>query len=128
MAKTSRNSSQTCSTAELEDALKVLEGRWKALIIFHLFRAPVLRFSELRRAIPGVSQKMLIQQLRDLEANGVAVRKVYPEVPPKVEYALTAEGLALRPALVALKLWASSRKGNPLNPPTNISAANFNES
>ena len=63
--------------------MKVLEGRWKALIIFHLFRAPVLRFSELRRAIPDVSQKMLIQQLRDLEGNGVVVRKVYPEVPPK---------------------------------------------
>ena len=112
MAKTSQTSSQTCSTAELEDALKVLEGRWKALIIFHLFRAPVLRFSELRRAIPDVSQKMLIQQLRDLEGNGVVVRKVYPEVPPKVEYALAAEGLALRPALVALQLWAASRKGN----------------
>ena len=55
---------------------------------------------------------MLIQQLRDLEGNGVVVRKVYPEVPPKVEYALTAEGLALRPALVALKLWAASRKEN----------------
>jgi DNA-binding HxlR family transcriptional regulator len=112
MAKTSQSSSQTCSTAELEDALKVLEGRWKALIIFHLFRAPALRFSELRRAIPGVSQKMLIQQLRDLEGNGVVVRTVYPEVPPKVEYALTEEGLALRPALVALQLWAASRKGN----------------
>ena len=120
MAKTS----QTCSTAELEDALKVLEGRWKALIIFHLFRAPVLRFSELRRAIPDVSQKMLIQQLRDLEGNGVVVRKAYPEVPPKVEYALTAEGLALRPALVALQLWAATRKGNRFLKP----AANFNES
>jgi DNA-binding HxlR family transcriptional regulator len=53
---------------------------------------------------------MLIQQLRDLEGSGVVVRKVYPDVPPKVEYALTAEGLALRPALVALKLWATSRK------------------
>ena len=127
MAKTSQASLQTCSTAELEDALKVLEGRWKTLIIFHLFRAPVLRFSELRRAIPGVSQKMLIQQLRDLERSGVVVRKVYPDVPPKVEYALTAEGSALRPALLALKLWAASRKGNPLHPPTNISAANFNE-
>ena len=111
MAKTSQTSSQ-CSTAELEDALKVLEGRWKALIIFHLFCAPVLRFSELRRAIPGVSQKMLIQQLRDLEGNGVIVRKVYAEVPPKVEYALTEEGLALRPALVSLQLWAASRKRN----------------
>ncbi|WP_045006171.1 MULTISPECIES: helix-turn-helix domain-containing protein [unclassified Bradyrhizobium] len=128
MAKISQSSSQICSTAEIEDALKVLEGRWKALILFHLFRAPVLRFSELRRAIPGVSQKMLIQQLRDLEGDGVVVRKVYSEVPPKVEYALTEEGLALRPALVALKLWAASRKGNLLNPPTNISAANSNES
>src|SRR5258707_15480947 len=112
MAKTSQTSSQTCSTAELEDALKVLEGRWKALIIFHLFRVPVLRVSELRRAIPDVSQKMLIQQLRDLEGNGVVVRKVYPEVPPKVENGLTAEVLTLRPALVAFQLWAAPREGN----------------
>ncbi len=112
MAKKSQGTSQICSTAELEDALKVLEGRWKVLIIFHLFRAPVLRFSELRRAIPGVSQKMLIQQLRDLEGHGVVVRKVYPEVPPKVEYALTEDGMALRPALVKLQLWAASRKRN----------------
>jgi DNA-binding HxlR family transcriptional regulator len=99
-----------CSTVELEEALKVLEGRWKILIIFHLFSAPVLRFSELRRAIPGISQKMLIQQLRDLEKDGVVNRKVYPEVPPKVEYMLTKDGLALRPALRALKSWAASRK------------------
>ena len=99
-----------CSTLELEEALKVLEGRWKILIIFHLFSAPVLRFSELRRAIPGISQKMLIQQLRDLEKDGVVNRKVYPEVPPKVEYMLTKDGLALRPALRALKSWAASRK------------------
>jgi len=59
------------------------------LILFHLFGAPVLRFSELRRAITGVSQKMLIQQLRDLEKDGIVERKVYPEVPPKVEYRLT---------------------------------------
>src|SRR5260370_17606275 len=97
MAKTSQTSSQTCSTAELEDALKVLEGRWKALIIFHLFRAPVLRFSELRRAIPDVSQKMLIQQLRVLEGNSVVVRQVSPEVPPKLQYALTAAALPLPP-------------------------------
>src|SRR5258708_16395377 len=109
MAKTSQTSSQTCSTAELEDALKVLEGRWKILIIFHLFRAPVVRFSELRRQIIGISQKMLIQQLRDLEKDGVVARKVYPEVPPKVEYKLTKDGIALRAALKALKSWAASR-------------------
>ncbi len=105
-----------CSTAELEVALKILEGRWKTLIIFHLFTAPVLRFSQLRRAIPDASQKMLTQQLRDLEANGVITRTVYPEVPPKVEYALSEDGLALRPALVALQTWAASRTGAKVSP------------
>jgi DNA-binding HxlR family transcriptional regulator len=100
----------TCSIVELEEALKVLEGRWKILILFHLFSAPVLRFSELLRAVSGISQKMLIQQLRDLEKDGVVHRKVYPEVPPKVEYMLTKDGTALRPALKALKAWAGSRK------------------
>jgi DNA-binding HxlR family transcriptional regulator len=105
---------EKCTTASLEAALRILEGRWKIIIIFHLFSALTLRFSELRRAIPGVSQKMLIQQLRDLEENGVVSRKVYPQVPPKVEYALTKSGLALRPALVALQSWAASRKELPL--------------
>jgi DNA-binding HxlR family transcriptional regulator len=98
-----------CSTDDLESALKILEGRWKTLIIFHLFGAPVRRFSELQRAIPGISQKMLIQQLRDLEGHGIVSRKVFPEVPPKVEYGLSSDGLALRPALVALQTWAGSR-------------------
>jgi DNA-binding HxlR family transcriptional regulator len=89
MKKPQQISTPECSTVELEEALKVLEGRWKILILFHLFSAPVLRFSELRRVIPGISQKMLIQQLRDLEKHGVVNRKVYPEVPPKVEYKLT---------------------------------------
>jgi DNA-binding HxlR family transcriptional regulator len=95
---------------ELEEVLKMLEGRWKIVILFHLFSAPVLRFSELRRAVSGISQKMLIQQLRGLEKDGVVHRKVYPEVPPKVEYRLTKDGVALRPALKALKSWAESRK------------------
>jgi DNA-binding HxlR family transcriptional regulator len=110
MKKPQQISTAECSTVELEVALKVLEGRWKMLILFHLFREPVLRFSELRRAIPGISQKMLIQHLRDLEKDGVVSRKVYPEVPPKVEYMLTKDGIALRPALRALKSWAASRK------------------
>jgi DNA-binding HxlR family transcriptional regulator len=110
MKKTKQTLTQTCSTVELEEALKVLEGRWKILILFHLFSAPMLRFSELRRAVCGISQKMLIQQLRDLEKDGVVHRKVYPEVPPKVEYMLTKDGAALRPALKALKSWAGSRK------------------
>ena len=101
--------SRACSAQELEDALHVLDGRWKTLIIYHLFTAPVLRFSDLQRAINGISQKMLIQQLRNLEDDGVIFRKVYPVVPPKVEYGLTKDGLALRPALQALQDWAKSR-------------------
>jgi DNA-binding HxlR family transcriptional regulator len=73
----------------VETAFRMLEGRWKMVIIFHLFDRSTLRFSELERAIPGVSQKMLIQQLRELERDGIVVRKVYPQVPPKVEYSLT---------------------------------------
>ena len=115
MKKPQQISTAECSTVELEEALQVLEGRWKILILFHLFSAPVLRFSELRRSIPGISQKMLIQQLRDLEKDGVVNRKVYPEVPPKVEYMLTKDGVALRPALRALKSWAASRKTRSLD-------------
>lgn len=100
----------SCSSSDLEDALRVLEGRWKILILYHLFSAPVMRFSELRRAMSGVSQKMLVQQLRDLEQEGVIARQVYPEVPPRVEYRLTEQGNALLPVLKALQTWAVERK------------------
>lgn len=93
----------------VEEAFRMLEGRWKMVIIFHLFDRGTLRFSELERAIPGVSQKMLIQQLRDLEGDGIVARKVYPEVPPKVEYSLTDWGQAMCPALDALLEWAAKR-------------------
>ena len=77
-----------------------------------LQRTP-LRFSELRRVVSGISQKMLIQQLRDLEKDGVVHHKVYPEVPPKVEYMLTKDVAALRPAFKTLKSWARLRKKKP---------------
>jgi DNA-binding HxlR family transcriptional regulator len=94
----------------VEEALRMLEGRWKMVILFQLFARPVLRFSELERAIPAVSQKMLIQQLRDLERDGIVEREVYPQVPPKVEYRLTEWGQALCPALDELLEWAALRK------------------
>ena len=72
--------------------LRVLEGRWKLVILFHLFGGKVLRFSELEREIPAISQKMLIQQLRQMEADGIVRRIVHHQVPPKVEYCLTAWG------------------------------------
>ncbi len=79
----------TSAAADVEAALRLLEGRWKLVILFHLFGGQVMRFSELERAIPTITQKMLGQQLRQLEVGGIVARKVYPQVPPKVEYRLT---------------------------------------
>ena len=93
----------------VEEALHLIKGRWKLLILFHLFGGQVRRFSALERAIPGVSQKMLTQQLRQLEKAGLVRRIVYPEVPPKVEYALTDWGQALCPVLDALLQWLPDR-------------------
>src|SRR6266481_5265614 len=85
----------------VEDALKVLEGRWKLIILFHLFGGKVLRFSDLERAIPAISQKMLIQQLR---------RNLLVDSAAKVEYCLTKWGQALCPALDGLLKWAELRE------------------
>jgi DNA-binding HxlR family transcriptional regulator len=95
---------------DVEAALRHLEGRWKLVILFHLFGGKVLRFSELERKIPSITQKMLGQQLRSLAADGIVVRKAYPEVPPKVEYSLTAWGQALCPALDAMLKWVDLRQ------------------
>jgi len=93
----------------VEHAVGFLEGRWKLLILFHLFGGKVLRFSDLERAIPDVSQKMLAQQLRQLETDGIVQRTVHNQVPPKVEYRLTQWGQDLCPALDALLKWAAKR-------------------
>ena len=94
----------------MQDAVNVIEGRWKMMILAHLFGETVMRFSDLQRAIPDVSQKMLIQQLRGLEQDGVISRTVYPEVPPKVEYRLTDIGQGLGPVFLALLEWAELRR------------------
>jgi DNA-binding HxlR family transcriptional regulator len=93
------------------EALRVLEGKWKIVIIVQLFaaKAPV-RFSELERRVEGVNQKMLIQQLKELEKDGIVTRTIYPQVPPKVEYALSEVGLALGPSIEALIDWAFLRR------------------
>jgi len=93
----------------MESALRLLDGRWKLLIIFHLFGGQVQRFSDLERLIDGVSQKMLAQQLRQMEEDGLVVRTVHPEVPPRVEYRLSPWGEALCPALEAMLNWIESR-------------------
>jgi DNA-binding HxlR family transcriptional regulator len=106
----------TPSTAacSVEAVLRQLEGRWKLVILFHLFGGQVQRFSELEKLIPEISQKMLAQQLRQLEADGIVHRTAYAQVPPKVEYRMTEWGQALCPALDALLQWAELRE--TLNP------------
>ena len=100
----------------IEHAIRMLEGRWKLVILFHLFGGRKLRFSDLERAIPAISQKMLIQQLRDLERDGIISRTVYPQVPPRVEYDLTAWGKAMCPTLDALLEWAALRPKHASSP------------
>ena len=100
----------TTAAVGVENVLRILEGRWKLVILFHLFGGKVLRFSELERAIPAISQKMLIQQLRQLEIDGIVCRIVHHQVPPKVEYCLTDWGQPLCPALDALLTWAAQRE------------------
>ena len=89
----------------VQSAIALLSGRWKLQIVFELFGTERMRFSALERALASVSQKVLTQQLRALERDGVVERIVHAEVPPRVEYALTARGRALRPALLALREW-----------------------
>jgi len=98
------------AAAGVEAALQLLKGRWKLLVLFHLFGGQVQRFSDLERLIPEVSQKMLAQQLRQLESDGIIERTVYPQVPPKVDYRLTPWGQALCPALDALLTWSTRRE------------------
>ncbi|HBU6130057.1 winged helix-turn-helix transcriptional regulator [Enterobacter sp. 168J2] len=94
----------------VEQVLRLLEGRWKLIILFHLFDGKVQRYSDFEKLIPGISQKMLAQQLRQLESDGIVSRMVYPQVPPKVEYRLTEWGQALCPALDAMLQWAEKRE------------------
>ena len=97
--------------AATSDALRVLEGKWKIVIIVQLFAAKQpLRFSELERRVEGVNQKMLTQQLKELEKDGIVTRTVYPQVPPRVEYALSDMGLALGPCIEKLIDWTFMRR------------------
>ena len=87
-----------------ERALRVIAGRWKVFALYFLFQGPK-RLSELRRLIPGVSQKVLVQSLRELEEHGIVDREVFAEVPPRVVYTATKLGMSLRPIVGALCDW-----------------------
>jgi len=89
----------------MEMTLDLIGGKWKALILWHLAEDGTLRFGELRRLFPKVTQKMLTQQLRELERDGIVKRDVFAQVPPRVDYSLTDVGRTLHPVLLSLNRW-----------------------
>ncbi|WOO35917.1 helix-turn-helix domain-containing protein [Anaerocolumna sp. AGMB13020] len=89
----------------IEHTVNLIGHKWKVLIIRNLMNDGTQRFSELSKGINGISQKMLTQQLKQLEQDGIIDRKVFPEVPPRVEYSLTESGNSLKPILDSMNLW-----------------------
>ncbi|NKQ23911.1 winged helix-turn-helix transcriptional regulator [Streptomyces galbus] len=106
MTKAPRRGPYICG---IDAALDVVSGKWKGLILWELQTHGVRRFAELRRGLPGVSEKMLTQHLREMEQDGLVTRTVYAEVPPRVEYSLTEEGRTLNEALGSLGAWGTAR-------------------
>lgn len=93
------------ANCKVETALEILVGKWKPVILFHLFANGTMRFSELQRAIPDITKKMLTSQLRELEYHDIIHREVYRQIPPKVEYSISEYGKGMVPVLVAINDW-----------------------
>lgn len=104
----------------LEAALDVVGGKWKPIVLWRLAPGPQ-RFGELRRLVTGISEKMLIQQLREMEADGIVARKDYREVPPRVEYSLTRFGVSLRDAVRPLCAWGDEHMKRIAKAKTHVS-------
>lgn len=88
----------------VEATLDVIGGKWKAVILFHLMPGP-MRFCDLKRRLPAITQRMLTLQLRELEEDGIIHREIYKQIPPKVEYSLTEFGKTLEPILLTMRQW-----------------------
>lgn len=95
---------KTLPSLPIERALKAISGRWKAVILYHLLSGP-RRLSELKRLVPNVSQKVLVQQLREMEEHGLVHREIFRQVPPRVDYSATPLGLSLESVMLALCAW-----------------------
>ncbi len=100
-----RHSNLDCGPGcPVEGTLQLIDGKWKGVVLYHLLGG-TMRFNELRRNVPNCTQRMLTNQLRELEVDGLVHREIYPQVPPKVEYSLTPRGRTLEPVILALKAW-----------------------
>ncbi|HWR07202.1 helix-turn-helix domain-containing protein [Sporomusa sp.] len=117
-----KNTEYQCS---MELTLELIGGKWKSLILWYL-GDNTLRFSELKKALPKVTQKMLTQQLRELEQSGLVYRYIYTQIPPKVEYSLTTSGKSLLPILASLCEWGQNyvNEVEPSNQQTSCQASN----
>lgn len=105
-----RNNKVSCSNykCEIEIFLEIITGKWKSLIIWELHQHEVIRYNEFRKILPEITQKMLTQQLRSLEIDGIISRKIYNTTPPRVEYFLTEEGNALIPIFEQMDSWGKN--------------------
>jgi DNA-binding HxlR family transcriptional regulator len=93
---------------KMETALEILVGKWKPVILYHLFKNGTMRFSELQKALPSITKKMLTSQLRELEYHDIVHRKIYQQIPPKVEYSITEYGQKMTPVLTTLVEWGNA--------------------
>lgn len=107
MPRTKHKSFDCGPGCPVEGALSLIDGKWKGVILYHLLQG-TLRFNEIRRKLPNVTQRMLTLQLRELEANGLVTRTVFAQVPPRVDYSLTEYGRSLAPVIDALKAWGDA--------------------
>lgn len=114
MEKNGNNKKISLGCSSVKVTLDVIGGKWKPLIMF-LLHERVMRFSQLQREIEGITQKMLTEQLRELERDGLINRKVYPQVPPKVEYSITDYGKTLVPVLETMHKWGKSHRASAVN-------------
>lgn len=107
---------------EKELTLTIIGGKWKMLIMWHLGKEGTKRFGELKSMMPGITQRMLVSQLRELEEDQIVHRKVYPVVPPKVEYSLTEHGRSLMPILESMDEWGRNYMETVIEPEMNNSS------
>ncbi|GCE23601.1 winged helix-turn-helix transcriptional regulator [Dictyobacter kobayashii] len=94
----------------VDAGLALMAGKWKPRILWKLYRYQTMRFGQFKRMLPDITDKMLTQQLRELEADGLITRKVYPVVPPKVEYTLSIFGKTLEPVIAAIATWGETHE------------------
>ncbi|MFI6420291.1 winged helix-turn-helix transcriptional regulator [Streptomyces sp. NPDC050842] len=109
MATLNRPGADDGHVCGIDTSMEVIGGKWKVLILWALHQRPRSRFGELRRLVPGITEKVLASHLREMEADGIVDRVSYDEVPPRVEYDLTKDGMRLNDALEPLAAWGRER-------------------